>query len=77
MQFIYKAFDYYFMEEFKEKKERSKKEEEIDRLKRLVEKQEINIKELRDKEIKERGKADLIYQNYELINNMLGPKDVW
>ncbi len=65
------AFDYYFLEEFKDEKPKTKQEKEIERLKRIIEKQEEKIKELEDREVKERKKGDLIYENYELINNIL------
>jgi len=65
------AFDYYFLEEFKEEKPKTKQEKEIERLNRVIEKQEEKIEELGSKEIEERQKGDLIYENYELINNIL------
>ncbi len=65
------ALDYYFLNEFKEVKQKTKQEKEIERLKRIITAQEETIKELEDKEAGEREKADLIYQNYELINNIL------
>jgi len=65
------AFDYCFVEEVKEEKPKSKKEKEIDRLKRLIESQEKTIKDLGDKELKERRKGDLIYENYELVDNII------
>jgi len=65
------AFDYFFVEEFREEAPKTKKEKEIDRLKRLIGNQEGTIKELGEKELKERKKADLIYENYELIKNIL------
>ena len=37
----------------------------------MIEKQQQTIKELECGEIEERKKADLIYQNYELINKIL------
>ncbi len=66
------GFDYYFLNEFKEEKPKTKHEKEIEKFKRRKEQQEQTIKDLMDKEIKERGKADLIYQNYELVNGILG-----
>lgn len=65
------VFDYYFLEEFKEEKPKTKQEKEIERLKRIIEKQEEKIKELSGKEIEERKKGDLVYENYRLINNIL------
>ena len=65
------AFDYYFLNEFKEEKPKTKSEKEIEKFKRRLDGQEQTIKDLMDKEVKERGKADLIYQHYELINGIL------
>ncbi len=65
------AFDYYFLNEFKEEKPKTKQEKDIEKLKRIIAQQEQTIKELGDKEIKQRKKADLIYQNYKLINDIL------
>jgi len=65
------AFNYYFLGEFKEEKPKTKHEIEIEKLKRRTNQQEQTIKGLMDKEIKERKKADLLYENYELINNVL------
>ena len=48
-----------------------KQEKEIEKFKRRMEQQEQTIKELGDKEVKERGKADLIYKNYELVNEII------
>lgn len=66
-----KAFDYYLLEEFKEEKPKTKQEKEIEKLKRIIERQEEKIKELSVKEIEERKKGDLIYENYKLINEIL------
>jgi len=65
------AFDYYFLSEFKEEKPKTKQEKEIEKLIRRMEQQEQTITGLMDKEVKERGKADLIYEKYELVNGIL------
>jgi len=65
------AFDHYFLEEVKEEKPKTKQEEDIEKLKRRLTGQEDTIKELMEKEVKEREKGELIYQNYELVNNVL------
>ncbi len=65
------AFDYYFLKEFKEERPKSKNEQEIEKLRRRMEQQEQTIKGLMDRETREREIADLIYQNYELINGVL------
>ena len=61
----------YFLEDVKEEKPKTKQEKEIDKFKRRMEQQEQTIRELGDKENKEREKADLIYQNYELVNEII------
>jgi predicted ribosome quality control (RQC) complex YloA/Tae2 family protein len=65
------AFDNYFLEDVKEEKPKTKHEKEIDKLNRRMGQQKQTIKELGDKEIKERGKADLVYKNYELVNEII------
>ena len=65
------AFDYYFLNEFKEVKKKTKQEKEIERLTRMIIHQDGTIKELENKETKEREKGDLIYQNYELVNDII------
>ncbi|MBW2974300.1 NFACT family protein [Candidatus Woesearchaeota archaeon] len=65
------AFDYYFSNEFREEKPKTKHEKDLEKLKRRLEQQEQTIKDLTGKELKERKKADLIYQNYELVNNII------
>ncbi len=65
------AFDYYFSNELKKEKPKTKNEKEIEKLNRRIEQQEQTIEELINKEIQERKKADLIYQNYKLIDEIL------
>ena len=65
------AFDYYFSEEVKEEKPKTKQEKEIEKFRRRLEGQEETIKELMEKEVKEREKGELIYQNYEIVANVL------
>ncbi|MBU0628852.1 MAG: NFACT family protein [Nanoarchaeota archaeon] len=65
------AIDYFFINEFKEEKKKTSQEKEIERLKRIVESQLGSISELGSKETKEREKAELIYQNYGLLSNVL------
>jgi len=65
------AFDTYFLEDVKEEKPKTKQEKEIEKLERRMEQQKKTINELGDKEIKERGKADLVYKNYELVNEII------
>lgn len=65
------GFDYYFLNEFKEEKPKTKHENEIEKFRRRKEQQEKTITRLMDKEIKERAKAELIYQKYELVNGIL------
>ena len=65
------AFDYYFLNEHKEEKPKSNAEQEIERLKRRMEKQEEGITELEKKEKQTRKKAEIIYNNYKLIDEIL------
>jgi predicted ribosome quality control (RQC) complex YloA/Tae2 family protein len=65
------AFDYYFLNELKKEKPKTKQEKEIEKLNRRIDQQEQTIKELINKEIQQRKKADLIYQNYKLIDEIL------
>ncbi|MEA2036635.1 MAG: NFACT family protein [Nanoarchaeota archaeon] len=65
------AFDYYFISEFKEEKPKTKQEKELERINRMLSQQEQTIKKLKVKELDERAKADLVYQNYELIKDIL------
>ncbi len=65
------AFDYYFLNHFKEEKPKTKKEMEIEKLIRRLEQQRKAIEGLEKQEAEERKKADLIYQNYSLIGEIL------
>ena len=65
------SIDYYFLNDFKEEKPKTKQEKEIEKLKRIMLQQEQTIKELETKELDQRKKADLIYQNYKLIDEIL------
>ena len=66
------AIDHYFIHEFKEEKKKTSQEKEIEKLNRIIESQHESIAELETKETEERKKADLIYQNYGLLNNVIG-----
>jgi len=63
------ALDHYFSE-FQDKP-KTAQEKETEKLKRRIEEQKETIKSLSYKEIEERKKADLIYQNYKLIGDIL------
>ncbi len=65
------AFDHYFINDFKEEKPKTKQEKEIEKLQRRLKSQEDTLNELMNKEVKEREKGELIYQNYELVNSVL------
>lgn len=47
------------------------KNKESDKLKRIIEAQQESINKLEVKEVEEREKAELIYQNYQLVNDLL------
>lgn len=49
----------------------SPKQKQIEKLKGIIGKQEKKIEELKEKEKKERQKAELIYHNYQLIHGIL------
>jgi len=64
-----KALEFYFSK-FIEKKP-SKYEKQIGKLKHIIEEQELMIKELEEKELDERKRAELIYGKYNLIKEMI------
>ncbi|MBU0614673.1 MAG: NFACT family protein [Nanoarchaeota archaeon] len=49
----------------------TQKEKEIEKVKRIILQQEQKIKELEEAEIQDKSKADIIYQNYQLIDEIL------
>ncbi|MBW2984868.1 NFACT family protein [Candidatus Woesearchaeota archaeon] len=53
------------------KKEESVYEKQIEKIKRIIEKQKIQIKGFEESEIKQRKNAELIYQNYNIVNEVL------
>jgi predicted ribosome quality control (RQC) complex YloA/Tae2 family protein len=63
------ALDFY-LNSVKEIK-KAPKERQIEKIKRIIGKQEEKIKELEEKQLKEREKGDIIYQNYQLIDEIL------
>jgi len=66
------ALDYYFTNEVKSiNKKESKYEGQINELKRIIGEQETTFKSLKDRETENRKKAELIYNNYQLINEIL------
>lgn len=65
-----KALDDYFSKEiiFKNKLESNKK---LDKIKDIIKQQESQIKSLEKQETENKQKAELLYNNYELISNIL------
>lgn len=55
----------------KKEVEKTPKQKQIEKIQRIIEKQEEKIKELGQKEKDQRGKAELIYANYQLIDGIL------
>ncbi|MBW2981139.1 NFACT family protein [Candidatus Woesearchaeota archaeon] len=53
------------------KKAESAYEKQIEKIKRIIERQETQIKGFEESELKQRKNAELIYQNYNLINEVL------
>ncbi len=64
-----RALEFYFSK-FVEKKP-SKYEKQLEKLKDIIKKQELRIKELEEKELDERKKAELIYNHYSLIKEII------
>ena len=54
-----------------QKKESSPYEREIEKIKRVIESQKSKIKGFEESEIKQRSNAELIYQNYKLVEEVL------
>ena len=65
------AIDYYFLHEYEEPKEKTASEKEAEKLKKIIEKQEMQIKETEISAEEESKKAELIYNNYQLVNEIL------
>jgi len=53
------------------KKEKSPYEKQIEKIKKIIERQKTQIKGFEESEAKQRKNAELIYQNYNLINEVL------
>ena len=67
-----KALDEYFTKELEAvKKEESAYTKKIDELKRIIDEQKDTMKNMGKKEIELRQKGELIYHNYQLINEIL------
>lgn len=63
---------FYFTEEFKdERKVKSDKDKKIEKLQRIIEEQKRMMKGMEKSEKENREKAELIYSNYQLINEVL------
>jgi predicted ribosome quality control (RQC) complex YloA/Tae2 family protein len=66
------ALDFYFTKELKTvKKEETAYVKKINELKRIIEEQKDTIKNMKNKEAENRKKAELIYNNYQLIKDIL------
>lgn len=65
------ALDYYFTNEFKEVKKKSAYELKLEKLERIIEEQKIMIKEMEKGEKENRAKAELIYNNYQMVKEIL------
>jgi predicted ribosome quality control (RQC) complex YloA/Tae2 family protein len=66
------ALDYYFTKEFKEeRKEKSAYEKKLEKLERIIEEQKLMIEGMKKGEKENRKKAELIYNNYQLIKEIL------
>lgn len=66
------AFDYFFKEEFTSKEEfKSKHQKEIDKVKNIIEQQNKQIDGLNKKAEEETKRAELIYERYQLVDEIL------
>ena len=66
------ALNFYFSrEKAKESKEQEKYKKELNKIKEIIEKQEARLNELGKSEKECRKKAEIIYNNYQLINEIL------
>ena len=66
------ALEYYFTHEFKEvKKEKSAYEKKLEKLERIIAEQKLMIKEMEKGEKENRAKAEMIYNNYQLVKEVL------
>jgi len=64
-----KALEFYFNKLIEKKP--SKYEKQLENLKNIIKKQELRIEELKEKKKNERKKAELIYNNYNLIKEII------
>jgi len=65
------AVSTYFTKELKLPKEESVYSKNVNELKRIIEEQKITIESLKNKEDENRKKAEMIYNNYQLIKGIL------
>ena len=65
------ALDYYYSKEFKEEKKPTKHDKEIEKIKRIIQEQETTIEKFKKSEKQNREKGELIYNNFQLIEEIL------
>lgn len=66
------ALEYYFSKEFKEeKKVKSAYQKKLDEIERIISEQKMTLKGLEKGEVENRGKAELIYNKYSEIKEIL------
>ena len=65
------ALDYYFINEFKEVRKKSSYELKLEKLERIIGEQKMMIKGMEKGEKENRAKAELIYNNYALVKEIL------
>ena len=65
------ALEYYFINEFKEVKKKSSYELKLEKLERIIGEQKMMIKEMEKGEKENRAKAEMIYNNYTLVKEIL------
>ena len=65
------ALEYYFTHEFKEVRKKSSYELKLEKLERIITEQKLMIKGMEKGEKENRAKAELIYNNYALVKEVL------
>jgi len=65
------ALDYYFSKEEKIQKKPAKYDKDIESIKRIIEEQRQTIESMKKSENEDREKAELIYNNYKLVEEIL------
>ncbi len=65
------SIDYYFLHEYEEPKQKTENEKEAEKLKNIIEHQKEQISEMEASADEVAQKADIIYHNYQLVQEIL------